>query len=373
MHSVVLVSEAIISSLLNASKYSLLPLLSQGDWSEEDVHSDKDSDSIHIYSRICKWDKAEIINFYVHIDCLKLTQHKDVEPSDIPIILDAINKRLAPAQLTIEDFRVNRIDYCKNFVLTNPLMRKCLFDTLQKERSRINYLQQTGTYKTGLLWYNRSREMVIYSKNDERKARGEKIAPYEQDVIRAEIQLKSDSLKYLRYKMKASLRMPDHNYWINTTTEKKYIDKTLRYFIAAGDFWSLPKAIELVQHSAYSGTRKKNLIAFLRSVAADGLDALKCSANTRKRNSELLSQLNVNPLTIPANYSNMDHIENIFFATSPKPVQYTPATPSKKIGGSSQTTHHQSNPVHGAPLPQFPTNVSRNASAPDLPAGTPAT
>lgn len=79
-----------------------------------------------------------------------------------------------------------------------------------------------------------------------------------------------------------------------------------------GDYYKLSIAEEKINNSHYSKTIKKNLIKFIRPINLIGitLGSNVKSYNTCKKYVELLTALNINPITIDE-HSKFDYIPNI--------------------------------------------------------------
>ena len=151
----------------------------------------------------------------------------------------------------------------------------------------------------------------------------EPIEPWEVNIIRVEMQV---MLEHIKGKKKVGW-LADYNSWVNLHREEDYLFK-LECFIPKGDFWSLEKATEIVNSkSEYTPLMKGRLVEFLELTSEKGLDAAKKSKsqNTSKKYIDLLSDLNVNVLTVPSNKNGIDYLANPF--SYKKPKTFVPAIP----------------------------------------------
>lgn len=268
--------------------------------------------------RICahpwkdKYKRTLVVDFYLHVDALLLLQKTSVEPQDIHKVKDAIEDFLSDFGLTdhqiiLADLVLWRIDYCRN-IMVSPTDRICIFNLLKQSAMRCNYMTANKNYESSVMWYNGSREFIIYDKSQERRDKKETIMPYEKDVIRTEMQLKHGHTQ----NVKPLPRVP-FDYWATPMRSKKYLSQIEKY-IPHGDFYTLEKAIEIVEQSGLKQHYKKNLKEFLNVTAQKNLSAAKKlwkAENTAKKYLNALENLGVNPMTITSDDSRKYHITHI--------------------------------------------------------------
>lgn len=330
MHTCELSTNPIVKTLLPESNFSsLLPLVANA----------QEGDEIKLEKRSTYLEHITYISFTLHIDFLKLLRVVNITTNDE---IDEIKKRVndfLPDDVDLSFFHIIRIDYCNNFVISSYAERKLLFDTIKKSSTKCNYLKNEKDYDLGVYWKNNSRHFQIYDKNHERSAKPDShgnplpIEPWEKNVVRKEMQLLRGHIKGKTNKEGVA---KDFDTWVNLRREADYLSKS-NSFIPKGDFWSLERAIEIVNSTPeivndkkkYTESIKEKLVNLLTITAAGGLDAAKAtiSRNSIKKYITLLSDLNVNVLTIPPNNKEIDYLENFIFCEKPVPV---PAIPKKK-------------------------------------------
>lgn len=330
MHTCELSTNPIVKALLPESNFSSLQPL---------VVNAQEGDAIKLEKKATYLDHISYISFTLHIDFLKLLRVVNITTNDdIYKIKKRINDFL-PEGVDLSFFHIIRIDYCKNFIIPSYAERKLLFDTIKKSSTKCNYLKSEKTYDLGVYWKNDSRHFQIYDKNHERSTKVDSdgnplpIEPWERNVVRKEMQLLRGHIK--RKTNKEGIAK-DFDTWVNLRREADYLSKS-NSFIPKGDFWSLKRAIEIVNSAPekvdgkekYTESIKEKLINLLTVTAEGGLDAAKAtvSRNTRKKYIALLSDLDVNVLTIPPNNKGIEHLENFIFCEKPASV---PAIPKKK-------------------------------------------
>ena len=232
--------------------YSLMALTAQN------------NDSITIKMEPCNTtfitQKNEWVYFIVQVDCLAILQKRNVwTKAEIQKIKDTVNRFLLSSGTCVDDFKVIRVDYCRNIYIPNTKIRECLFGLLKKMSENTNYLRQEKNYigenveyPMGYLRKNKSRAFQIYDKSTERKDKTKEIKAYEKYVIRLEYQMNPEGLKYRR---KADGVPETFDYWINLDTEKRYLKLAGKMFPKA-EFWSYDKAVDIINSSDYKPDRK---------------------------------------------------------------------------------------------------------------------
>lgn len=252
--------------------------------------------------------------FIINVDCLRLLESQNKPTinitchNQIELIIDSINVFLQPAKLYIDDLIICRMDFCWNFKIEDKIERELLFKLFKKMPMNCNYLKETGPYDMGEYKKNKSRCIQIYDKNSERYSKGECIKDYEKDVIRVEMQLKNEALKYFKSTKNTPLSI---EYWLNIETEREYLKKLKNVFPCA-DFHSLKDAKKIVMGSELDNAMKRKLIAYLLAVArAKNMDTAKTQQKpqTNKKYIDKLVSMGINPVTIPAAY-RIDYLKN---------------------------------------------------------------
>lgn len=215
---------------------------------------------------------------------------------------------------------VSRVDYCYNCRIEDEKIRQTLFDALQKCPTKAIYTVRGVNYATSIYSRSKSKVVNVYDKTAEREAKyrstGSRMAlpqSYEQDIVRMELQVKSEHLKYMA--RRGFARTVTN--WINVDTEARYLEKLYGMF-PKGDFFTLEQAESLIVSSKYSKTIKNNLIKFIRIIVKSNMDVAKTtlSYNTYRRYLNLLGDLGINPITIPDD-CGLQYIKSPFTFLSP--------------------------------------------------------
>ena len=214
---------------------------------------------------------------------------------------------------------VSRVDYCYNCRIEDEKVRQTLFDALQKCPTKAIYTVRGVNYATSIYSRSKSKVVNVYDKTAEREAKyrstGCRMAlpqSYEQDIVRMELQVKTEHLKYMA--RRGFARTVTN--WINVGTEARYLKNCMG--CSPKEIFYSEQAESLIVSSKYSKTIKNNLIKFIRIIAKSNMDVAKTklSYNTYRRYLNLLGDLGINPITIPDD-CGLQYIKSPF--TFPQP------------------------------------------------------
>lgn len=243
------------------------------------------------------------------IDALQMLRKRNTDSEDDFVELkNHINMLLKQWGLTLDDFKMSRIDYCHNCFVADPKDRAVIFKVLNKLPSRMMYMHRKNYYEDSIYAKSKSKNLNVYDKESERKTKlywakrfDDDPTPFftkshEKGVIRLEIQLKKEHIHYQQRKHFS--RSPDA--WLSRERERMYINK-LQKVIPSGDFYSLDRIDEILQKSDLSKAIRTHIIEYLDCV--DTFDmavaAQKYSYNSVRRYLKELDRLGIFPVPIP--------------------------------------------------------------------------
>ena len=245
----------------------------------------------------------------VHIDCLRLLQKVNLTQYDLKVITDAVNRFLSGIGLSVEDMQVSRIDYCVNAVVPER-QRAVLLKVFQKALRQTFYVKRGQKYIQSVYYKSKSKVVQIYDKTAECRAKGRIPKWYEKDVLRFEVQIKTNHLKYKRR------RGVDRSWtaWISWDTRTHYLADALGHTIYEGDYYTLDRAYTRLKHCGIQGVLLDQLRAFMRSISK-GRHVEKVfetmSRNTAKRYCNILRRAGVSPIPIPRR-EKISYLQNPF-------------------------------------------------------------
>lgn len=250
----------------------------------------------------------------------KVTITKVNQISDFINNLDEILKEILPGVNSCIFWQVKRIDYAIDKKVEQNLINYYLklFNRADIGNLQVPYnykskrrKQMQGSYRLS----NNSITINFYNKLEERINKNvlEDIEDAE-NVLRLEVQCKKTKVNNIKNKNKWEYNILLHylDPRISTETLYKYYKKT----IGEGDYYTLNKAIELINNSNYRKGKKDKLIEVItlinkkRSVT-DAKAEYKNKQNSFKYYLKEIKKLNVNVVTIPERWG-IDYLKNVW-------------------------------------------------------------
>lgn len=267
---------------------------------------------------------------------------------DMDMAIICFNKemeKISPFLKTFYDYNIKRIDYCINFYL-KELAPEC------SQEQIINLLKRGDVPPSYQEWteydekshrdkrkpesfylYNSSVTINCYSKymqliNQSRDNQEKGYAPVSpmileaaQDIIRFEVQCKYHKTFSLNQKAEL-LGNHDRNKYKILLSHNFYNEQIHHYYnkvIGKGDWYSMQEAIRIIESKHFNSQKEKRLIDALQTVSLHRSIATAKSLlngyqlDAFKRTLNELSNLNINPVTIPKRW-NIGHIPNLLYA-----------------------------------------------------------
>lgn len=245
------------------------------------------------------------------IDCLKLVGKVNIEPPDLPTIKAEVNAFLSSVRLSVDDFQVSRIDFCYNNADLPEDERTLVMRLLEKAFPEADYMRRYESYPTSVYYKSRSRVVQVYDKMAECRDKREAPDPHEIGVLRLEVQLKRQHLKYL-CKQPGMTRSWDN--CVDWNLRTIYLSRALEHNVFPGDYYTVERACEQLTRSGVKPFMVDRLREFLVKVSrCRNMDSLTrfFSPNTIRSYSKILAQAGVNPIPIPKR-AGRSYLENLF-------------------------------------------------------------
>lgn len=255
-----------------------------------------------------------------HICWFKIKCHEQIgygtaTAQDIANLRAVVDSWLTSAGLCLDDFTLSRIDYDYNFYMEHA-ESDVLLETMQQLSKRIMRMNKWGGIDEPTVYYLcKSRHAQLYCKDTEREDKGFKVSALENGLCRQEVQCHTGRIKYM--KREYGLVRSWGN-WVTPEMEAEYLTTAEPVFLS-GDFYSMERAVDIIQASGLTPCHKKRLTEMLAVIQNGTMDALKgyASRNTIKKYLAMLKDLNVNPLTIKTDFESnlfgITYIANPFF------------------------------------------------------------
>ena len=255
------------------------------------------------------------------VDAVRLLGKPNILEEDYPLIKRRIMELL---MLLIghtdcyDDHTLKRIDYRYDIIIEDAHIRQLYFHIIGKHinqyRKQIKRKGEkdelTGKmikYKTTV--YHSTKESIsvcCYDKSAEREAKGCAIESYERNVIRFEVRLKYEHLRYRASKRCKNPLPMQLAYYLKETLYYEYLHKYLLPIYPQGDYYTFSQAERMICASHIPPDNKELLINALRKISTYGLSTLKKQLTPYKYNKvlQLLRGFSINPILIPKNYPN---------------------------------------------------------------------
>ncbi|MCR6112644.1 hypothetical protein HXA35_20105 [Bacillus sp. A301a_S52] len=211
------------------------------------------------------------------------------------------------------EHRLTRIDYRYDVIISNPTFRKLIFHLFEKYTEKYGFKGKIKwgkdendnpfKYETSQYHKSKSVEFIIYSKNEERETKNEKLEVYEKNVIRYELRLRNDHLNGMTRSDKGKGRPKKLKEYFKDELYLEYMKKHIYPIIGKGDYYKITKAEKIIENSHFTRKKREKLRAFLVKISEKGIDAPKKDLHekTHKKYLKDLESLRINPVLIPKN------------------------------------------------------------------------
>lgn len=231
---------------------------------------------------------------------------------------------------------LTRIDYKIDVEVPNPQHRELLFRLMEKYTLKYAYKEKIKwgkgengdpfKYETSQYHKNNSTELLIYSKEEERIAKGEPIEPYDKNVIRYKLRLKNRHLNSMKREDKGGRARPKQlQVYFSKQLMQEYMRKHVIPIVHTGDFYKINEAEKVISNSSFSRMKKERLREFLVTISKGTIDTpLKKSKEeggisrpTYRQYLKDLESLGINPILIPKNLSTENYASFPSFMKNP--------------------------------------------------------
>jgi hypothetical protein len=210
-----------------------------------------------------------------------------------------------------------RIDYRYDVPIANIDTRMLFMDLYKKQTKSYRFQKKSlgklkdgvfDPYKTTVYHSSQSIKSMVYLKQEEREAKGERVEYYERNVIRFEIQIMENHLYYMERKNDKNPRPRKISEYMKDDVYKEYFRKYMAQIYHPGDFYKIDEARNRLKNSSLSSANKIKLIEFLKQVSCHSVDTPlnKMAKGTFKKRLALLQEAGINPILIPKNYTSKE-------------------------------------------------------------------
>lgn len=244
---------------------------------------------------------------------------------DIPLILNKGNieesdyervERYIKGALSIvygdeqlfEEHNLSRVDYRFDIEVSDENIRKVYFELFRKLKKKNAHLEKK-IYFTSQYHQCKSTHIIFYDKEQERRDKNEHVEMWERGMMRFEVCVKKDHLKYKKYKKGEPRSLKDY------FKKEKYVEYMHSYMLnifPTGDFYSYPKLESMIAVLDLSTREKLKMKEFVKCVSKGSLDtaAEKYSVRTYRKYLKLFNEHGINPITLSPKYK-LDYLESL--------------------------------------------------------------
>ncbi|WP_062515150.1 hypothetical protein [Halobacillus sp. KGW1] len=252
----------------------------------------------------------------IKVDAVKMLSRSDIDENDYLEIENRLQQFLLEHQIdsaAYDDHILTRIDYKYDVCIPDVKERELLFHIFEKQTLNYRYKKKFKwgrdkddnplKYETSQYHSNKSTELIIYSKEDERIAKNENVLDYEKGIVRYELRLQNEHLNTMKRKDKSTRRPKKLWAYFRIRLWEEYMIKHVYPIVHRGDYYKIAKADRIIEDSLFSKYKKAKLRAFLVEISKSDIDkpANSVSKATYRQYLSDLELLNINPILIPKN------------------------------------------------------------------------
>lgn len=284
------------------------------------------------YAIVRTWEDKQLPGIWYlkfKVDAIKVLKRSTIKDEDYELIELDIRKFLSyhlGYSFYYDYHTLTRIDYKIDVEVPNPQHRELLFHLFEKYTLKYAYKEKIKwgkdengdpfKYETSQYHKNNSTELFIYSKEEERIAKGEPIEPYDKNVIRYELRLKNRHLNSMKRENKGGKARPKQlQVYFSKQLMKEYMKKHVIPIVHMGDYYKIYEAEKVIANSSFSRRKKEKLREFLVTISKGNIDTpLKkpkeaggISRPTYRQYLRDLESIGVNPILIPKNFSTENY------------------------------------------------------------------
>lgn len=204
--------------------------------------------------------------------------------------------------------KLKRFDYRLDITIESEEQRRLYIELLNRAKSSLRNLQKDGmidargntqsTYETSVIHENGSVQTIVYDKNEERKDKKQKCAPWEESVLRFEVKVKKGRLTSQK-SGKFQLQPMLSEYW-TVEQYKRHLNEYLLKIYFSGNYYTMDLAKKIIRSSQLNTNMQEKLIDMLLQISRGNINTpLKSmSETTYRKRLKLLEDIQVNPCTI---------------------------------------------------------------------------
>lgn len=253
------------------------------------------------------------IRLFFTVDFVKLLNKSNIQEADYEQIERKIDEFILFVfhdASFLDRICMTRLDYRRDVQI--PMVeRELLLSLYRKTTSKHRHQVKDLRYKTTLYFNSKSIISSVYDKDLEAREERGKVEWYEDSVLRLEVRILNQHLKYKKYRQGKEKCLKGY---FKDELFRDYMEKYFGEILFNGDFYKINKARTIINNSHLKDTEKEKLLLFLCEISKHGFDFVKEKYSTyyRKKFLKQLNSLNINPILIPKGRKTPSIVKNPF-------------------------------------------------------------
>ncbi|MEK5488193.1 hypothetical protein [Lysinibacillus sp. FSL M8-0355] len=245
------------------------------------------------------------------IDIPLILNRGNVDENDYEQVESYIRRALSIVYgdvLLFEQHNLSRIDYRFDVEISNENIRKIYLELFRKLKKKTAHLEKK-IYFTSQYHQCKSIHIIFYDKEQERGDKNEHVERWERGVMRFEVSVEKNHLKYKKYKKGEPRFLKDY---FKKEKYAHYMNNYILNICPTGDFYSYAKLEAIIASLDLSTREKLQMKEIVKCVSKGSLDtaAEKYSASTYRKYLKLFNEHGINPITIPPKYK-LNYLESL--------------------------------------------------------------
>lgn len=240
------------------------------------------------------------LNFIV--DFIKLLGKSEIDEQDFEPAENMIERMvmyLFRDESFIDRISLVRLDYRFDLQLTE-IERGLLLYLYRKTASKYRHQKKYDQYQTTVYYNSKSVQCCCYDKEEEAMVKRGVVENYEEGVLRWEVRLMNQHLKYKKYRTGKKKYLKEY---FQDNMFNQYMSEYFEAILFQGDYYTVTNAKKSINSSSLKKAEKEMLIQFICYVSNYGIDSAK-KKYTKYYFRKFLNQLKllqINPILIPKN------------------------------------------------------------------------
>lgn len=247
------------------------------------------------------YTKGDFGNFIsVKVDAIIVLMTYDILEKHITSLI-AVHEKICDYLLldSIKILNQIRIDYRIDVKVASKAHRLLIMKLLNKTKHKYYHLKMETIYKTTIHLKNKSMELKLYDKEEQRRVKGQKVRPGEEGILRFEIALINGHLKYNKKKKGMPKELQTY---LKEELHLEYMRKIVDVLFP-GNFYYLLDAEAIFEERHVKKVDRELTRDIMVMMSERGYEGVKEAFSDYKIEKclSILREANIHPVPIPKN------------------------------------------------------------------------